>query len=416
MRVCAVIVCIGIAAFSCERVVAQAVTPDATRGRENPALTTVAESLGTIENRDLLRVRIAGLKPAQRLAEKWVRVADDGTASLPYLGGRKLAGLTTARAEEDIAKGYLAAGIIRGAQVEVRRIEVGSRVEGATVGKLMAGDLVEITVDDLTGSGVTSAFRTHVSPDGQLAVPLLGALDLEGLKEADAERAIAKEYETRGMIKDAVIGVRVVEPAARSGLKAGPIGKGDLLSVVAYDILGPGVRAEFEVRVGMDGAIGFPLVGAVPVEGLSEAKAVEAIANAVRAKNVMSSLTASVCRLESADQADVKLGPIAPGEVLRVFITELVGVGVATVRTVEVDDQGRIAMPLVGGINVGGLTEADAAKAIVKVYRDQRLISNALVSVLKVNGGAPMPDDELRPLPPEGWPVPRARQARAVKP
>jgi hypothetical protein len=88
----------------------------------------------------------------------------------------------------------------------------------------------------------------------------------------------------------------------------------------------------------------------------------------------------------------------------------------ATVRTMNVDDQGQIAMPLVGGINVGGLTEADAAKAIAKVYRDRRLISNAIVSVLKVNGSAPLPDDELRPLPQGRPPAPQARQARAVKP
>jgi len=414
MRTFTLIVCLGMAALYCEPVTAQPAAGDPVKGRDNPALATVAESLGTIENRDLLRVRISGLKPSQQLAEKWVRVADDGIASLPHLGGRTLAGLATTQAEEDITKAYKEAGVVQFAQVEVRRIEAGSRVEGATVGKLMPGDLVEITVDDLTGPGVTSAFRTHVSPDGQLAIPLLGALDLEGSKEADAERAIAREYEKRGVIKDAVVGVRVVEPAARSRVKPGPIAKGDLLSVVAYDVLGPGVRAEFEVRVGPDGAIGFPLVGAVPVAGLSEAKVVDAIAKAVHDKNIMPSLTASVRRLQSADQADVKLGPIAPGEVLRVFITELVGVGVATVRTVKVDDRGQIAMPLVGGISVGGLTEADAAKAIAKVYHERRLIAGAPVSVLKVNANAPLPEEELRPLPSSGFPPVEVREARAV--
>jgi protein involved in polysaccharide export with SLBB domain len=415
MRVCTVIVCIGIAAFCCEGGIAQPAGADVAKGRDNPALATVAESLGTIENRDLLRVRIAGLKPSQQLAEKWVRVADDGTASLPYLGGRKLAGMTTARAEEGLSKAYQDAGVARGAQIDVRRIEAGSRVEGVTVGKLMPGDLVEITVDDLTGPGVTSVFRTHLSPDGQLAVPLLGALDLEGSKEADAERAIAREYQKRGIIKDAVVGARVVEPAAHTRLKPGLIAKGDLLSVITYDIAGPGMRKEFEVRVGPDGAIGFPWIGAVPVEGLSEAKAVEAIAKALRDARLEASPILAVCRVQSANQADVKLGPIAPGEVLCVRITELVGPGVETVRTVKVDEQGQITMPLVGGITVGDLTEADAAKAIAKVYRDRNLTANAVVSVLKVNGNAPLPDDELRPLPPEGWPVPRARQERAVR-
>jgi protein involved in polysaccharide export with SLBB domain len=175
------------------------------------------------------------------------------------------------------------------------------------------------------------------------------------------------------------------------------------------------VRKEFEVRVGPDGAIGFPWVGTIPVEGLSEAKAVEAIAKALRDARLEATPILAVCRLQSADQADVKLGPIAPGEVLRVHITELVGPGVETVRTVKVDEQGQIGMPLVGGVNVGELTEAAAAKAIAKVYRDRHLMANAMVSVLKVNGDAPLPADELRPLPADDglWPE-RPRQARAV--
>ena len=378
----------------------------------NPARTTVDESLGTIEKRDLLRVRIDGLHPGPPPAEKWVRVDDDGLASLPYIGGQKLTGVTTAQAEAALAKAFREAGIIQNAQVDVRRIEAGSRVS-ANLARLNKGDLVAVTVDDLTGAGVTSEFRAHVGADGELPVPLIGAPKVDGLSQIQAEQAIAREFQNRGVLRDAIVGVRVIEPADASQLKPGPITKGDLLSVVVYELMGPGKRTEFRARVAADGSVGFPLVGAVAVDGLSEAKAADAMAKALHDQNLVASAIVAVQRLESADQANVKLGPIAPGEVLRISITELAGPGVESVKTVTVADNGQIAMPLAGAIKLEGLTEADAARAIAKAYRDKHLIAGAQVTVLKVNGAAPLPDEELEPLPTSsGQEQPRQARAR----
>jgi protein involved in polysaccharide export with SLBB domain len=372
--------------------------------------TTIDESLGTIENRDLLRVRITGLRPSPTPAEKWVRVDDDGLASLPYVGGQKLAGVTTAQAEAAIAKAYQTGGFIQHAQVDVRRIEAGSRVS-ANLGKLAKGDLVAVTVDDLTGPGVPSEFRAHVGADGELPIPLIGAPKVDGMTQLLAEQTIAKEFQSRGVVRDAIVGVRVIEPAETSKLKPGPIAKGDLLSVVVYDLTGPGRRSEFQARVGADGSFGFPWIGMVQADGLSEARAADAVVKALRDNKVEASAMVSVHRLESADQANVKLGPVAPGEVLRISITELAGPGVETVKTVKVAGDGHIAMPLVGAIKLEGLSEAEAARAIAKTYRDKHLIQSAQVTVLKVNGAAPLPDEELEPLPDATLPA-QPRQAR----
>ena len=70
-------------------------------------------------------------------------------------------------------------------------------------------------------------------------------------------------------------------------------------------------------------------------------------------------------------------------------------------------------MPLAGAIKVEGLTEADAARAIAKAYRDKHLIAGAQVTVLKVNGAAPLPDEELEPLPSFAPGQEQPRQARA---
>jgi protein involved in polysaccharide export with SLBB domain len=386
---------------------AAAVKPDS-----NPARATIEESLGTIEKRDLLRVRIEGLKPPPGVAEKWVRVDEEGAASLPFLGPRKLAGMTTTQAEADLAKAYLEAKVIQHAQIDLRRIEAGSRVKDANAGKLTKGDLVAVTVDDLTGPGVTSEFRSHVGAEGEVAMPMLGGVKLDGMTEGQAEKAIAKAYLDRSLIQNAVVGVRVVEPAAQAKVKPGPIGKGDLLSLAVYDLAGPGVRSEFQARVGTDGQVGFPYVGGVPVDGLSEAKSAEAIAKALREKGISAGAVVAVYRAQSADAADVKLGPVAAGEVLRITLTELAGPGVESTKTVKVDPQGNIAMPFVGAVKVAGLTEAAVAKAVATAFRDRNLVANMSVAALKINGAAPLPDEELQPL---ASPTPSAQAARQAR-
>ena len=64
-------------------------------------------------------------------------------------------------------------------------------------------------------------------------------------------------------------------------------------------------------------------------------------------------------------------------------------------------------MPLVGSIRVEGFTETGAAQAIVRLYRDQNLLQNAAVWVLKINGAAPLP---LEPVQPALPPPPKAAQ------
>jgi protein involved in polysaccharide export with SLBB domain len=97
-------------------------------------------------------------------------------------------------------------------------------------------------------------------------------------------------------------------------------------------------------------------------------------------------------RIESAVSADVTLGPIAAGDVLRLTVGELTEAWGESVKHVTVGAGGEVAVPLIGRVKVAGLTEAQATAAIVKAYRDRNVMNSALVTVLKVNPATRLSD------------------------
>jgi len=216
---------------------------------------------------------------------------------------------------------------------------------------------------------------------------------------------VANAYQN--VIRKPVIGVRVLRTAAETRVKPGALQKGDLLEIAFWQRGMIDDPETYRARIDQEGLLGLPLVGGLKLEGLSETRAPQVIAKSFRDHHLIQNLIVSVRRVQSADQADVKLGPIARGDIVRVGISELAGPGVATTLILKVDENGQIAMPLGGDVKIDGLTETRAAQAIAKAYRDQRLIQNAQVWVLKINGKAPLPDEAV-PKPPAPQAPPRA--------
>ncbi|HEY7119117.1 MAG TPA: polysaccharide biosynthesis/export family protein [Tepidisphaeraceae bacterium] len=187
---------------------------------------------------------------------------------------------------------------------------------------LKKGDLIAVTVAGLAGPDSHPQFRAHVGAKGELPVPRIGAPKIEGKTLDQAARQIAVEFQRLNILPNPVVTLRLVEPADRSKLKLRPIAEGDLLSLVIYDMMSPGVPTRFDARV-TDGAIGVPLLGALRVVDLTEADAIEAIRKRLRGAHLIAESVVSLHRAQSADQADVKLGPIARGDVLRIGIASL---------------------------------------------------------------------------------------------
>jgi len=81
-------------------------------------------------------------------------------------------------------------------------------------------------------------------------------------------------------------------------------------------------------------------------------------------------------------QAETEDYKIAPNDLVTISVTDLVGPGVETVKSVRVSEKGNITMPMLDKpIKVTGISEQEAEKAIAKAYRDMNLIANPQISL-----------------------------------
>ena len=87
-------------------------------------------------------------------------------------------------------------------------------------------------------------------------------------------------------------------------------------------------------------------------------------------------------------QPITQLGPIAPHDLLRISVEELASAGVTTVLEQRVQDDGKIGVPLLGAVSVGGLTVGKAEETIARLFRDRSFIPNAGITVERAQAGA----------------------------
>jgi protein involved in polysaccharide export with SLBB domain len=231
-----------------------------------------------------------------------------------------------------------------------------------------------------------------------VAVPVIGAMAVAGMSEGQAEAAVIKAYREKGLFRQPVVALRVVEWAGRAEVKLGPVGKGDLVRVSIVDLSSGTGWGPVNVRVGQDGALPLPLV-AVMVDGLGEAQAAVAVEKAYRDAGLIRTAIVALRRVQAAEGADVKLGAIEAGDILRVAVWELNGPHATgpTLKTLKVDEQGEVTPPMLKGVKVAGLSEAEAGRAMQKAYREQGVLPAAQLTVLKVSAEGAWADEELVP-------------------
>lgn len=85
--------------------------------------------------------------------------------------------------------------------------------------KLANGDLISVHLYGVAEFNLT----VRVSLDGSVQLPLIGQVNLRGLTVAEAERQIAKQLVSAGMIKDPQVSVQVVEAPNRVATVTGEV-------------------------------------------------------------------------------------------------------------------------------------------------------------------------------------------------
>ncbi len=173
-------------------------------------------------------------------------------------------------------------------------------------------------------------------------------------------------------------------PSTQPVLQEGPILADDLLRVSITDLNGPGIVTEILARVDGDGKISLPLVDQVNVKAMTLQEAANAVNKAYRVANLIPNLQSKLERVESGTNPSMRTGPIAADDYVRIEITDLVGPGIVTTKKVQVSKDGTAKLPLVGAVSIVKLTEAQAAKAVQKAYRQAKLIPNAAVTVRRI--------------------------------
>jgi protein involved in polysaccharide export with SLBB domain len=96
--------------------------------------------------------------------------------------------------------------------------EVGPEDLVAPTGDYAIGraDLINISISDLSTTGVETVVQKRVSETGKISLPLIGLIPASGLTEAELEQVIAKGYRDKGFIQEAQVAVTIVEYRART--------------------------------------------------------------------------------------------------------------------------------------------------------------------------------------------------------
>jgi protein involved in polysaccharide export with SLBB domain len=177
-----------------------------TGSAQQPGRPNAVNPAGTVRAGDLIEVVVWGLVVDATPATMQVRVDADGKAALPLLNAIPVAGQTTDVAAVTFAQAYRQAAIEPAAIITVGIVEPADR---ATVkpGVFASGETARILLFDLGSEGRPAVVNAVVAENGTVQIPLVGAVTLRGLTEADAAIAIQQAFRTRRLADNALVSV-----------------------------------------------------------------------------------------------------------------------------------------------------------------------------------------------------------------
>jgi protein involved in polysaccharide export with SLBB domain len=154
-------------------------------------------------------------------------------------------------------------------------------------GTVEPGDLIEVSMFELTGAGGEATFQLHVDADGKIAVPWVPPVAVSGKTTDVAASIVGDAYRSANLIERPQITIALVTKARNSQVPNGPMGVGDTLKVSVLDTTGPTPRwSHVNAVLAADGTVTMPVIGAVKIVGMTEGEATAVILKAYDDQNV----------------------------------------------------------------------------------------------------------------------------------
>jgi protein involved in polysaccharide export with SLBB domain len=155
---------------------------------------------------DLVILTLYGLTAPGVATPFYLHVDAEGGISVPLLGVVDVKDQTTDRAAARVSKAMADANLVRDGIVTIGLLQTAAE-SGVTPGPIKVGDPIQVTVFDLVGTGRRLVSLAIVGEDGQVELPIAGAIKLDGLTEAQADKAVQIRYRDRQLLPNATVSV-----------------------------------------------------------------------------------------------------------------------------------------------------------------------------------------------------------------
>jgi protein involved in polysaccharide export with SLBB domain len=160
-----------------------------------------------IEPGDLLLVRVDDLNAMGRTENLDIRVDDEGKVSLPLIRRVAVSGMNFPDAAKAIGKLYIDNGYFRTPKIEVSRTEESAQAK-IKPAPIAAGEHVSIRIYDFPKPGTSEDLDIAIDADGNADLPKIGKIKFAGLKECQAEDAVADALQKAKALKGPIVLVR----------------------------------------------------------------------------------------------------------------------------------------------------------------------------------------------------------------
>jgi RNA polymerase sigma factor (sigma-70 family) len=178
----------------------------------------------------------------------------------------------------------------------------------AVVGeKIEPNDRLRIKIANLVAPGMLTTLSPRVDPSGQISLPIIGQIYVEGEVPSEVEVEIRKAYFDANILRNAQVNVEFDERGSQISILSGPFQIGDHLLLNVVGVAGTGVQTTKLCVVDANGDIDAPLLRNVKVQGLTEFGAEKAMANAYHSANLIQSAQVSVERISAKEANEISV-------------------------------------------------------------------------------------------------------------